>query len=179
MKKLMGHFIMALALVSLFAPVSEAKKKSKLRKWSLSFVNGTTVWELRKIGATIGSDALGTDGQMNASFAYLEFARNFGYYELGGKIQVFRQTFVSPFIKLNFVKNTRKSRFIPFVSLGVVPSHLFGGYGKFGINLFVNRYVALTPFVGAFGWYKIKASATKYEKHSVHANGGVALSLYF
>ena len=170
------------------APVeSEAKRKRRfsLRKWSLSFANGYTLGQIKKStksalpGEKIRS-AYWTEmeGQMHPFFSSLEISRNFGYYEIGAKIQNLGSTFVSPFFKLNFNKNNSKASIIPSLTLGVVPSHLMGSWLRLSLGLSFNSYVSISPFIGAYAWYKINNDG-KYEKYNFHFNTGLRINLYY
>lgn len=165
----------------LISPPSEAKKRrKKVRKWNVSTSNGYTFWQYKKISSSTSSSGIAKrfDGQMNKFFSSIEVARNFGHYEFGGRLQLDGEAFVSPFVKLNFIKNKRRNDFVPFVILGVSPSLLTGFYARAGINLFFKRYFAFSPFVGGYFWVRTGAGS-KHGNYNLHANGGFSASLYF
>ena len=140
--------------------------------------NGYTFYELKKSGVEESSaTGIGVDGQMNTFFSNLEIRRNFGRYEVGGKIQFFDEAFISPFVKINMAKNRSRTGVIPYVTLGVVPAQLTGVYARLGLDLRVNSYFAISPFLGVFSWYKIKNAP--YERYNVHVHGGLSTTLYF
>ena len=179
-------FLLSLAfLFSLPAEAKKRKRRKKLRKWSISVSNGYTFYQKEKnifSGAlqVPAPDPSSFDGQMDTFFSSLEIARNFGYYEIGGRLQYSKNSFFSPFVKWNFIKNKRRNDFVPFLILGVSPSALMGFYGRAGLNLFFNRYFAFSPFVGWFFWFKAKRNLSyKPKKHNFYFNGGVSVSLYF
>lgn len=181
-----SEYLILLSLAFMFMLSFEAlgeRKKRKYRKWSATFTNAYTFYQLKK-GSTAKSyeRGIGVDGQMNTFFSNLELRRNFGRYELGGKIQLFKETFVSPFLKINMAKNRRNSDVIPYLTIGVVPASLTGVYTRLGIDLMGNRYFAISPFVGAFAWYKIKDLDNDeifYQKQNVHFHGGLSTTIYF
>lgn len=188
----MKKYILLLISLSLcfLAPIeSSARKKKKRRvykkKWSISLTNGYRIHQYRRADARdhmkIDSEWGGQEGQMYRFFSSLDISRNFGYYEIGAKIQNLGPTFVSPFFKLNMAKNNSRSKIVPSVTLGVVPSRTMGGWLRAGLGLSLNRYVSFTPFVGAYTWYKIinGGASSGYEKWSYHINTGLSVSLYF
>lgn len=188
MKKKM-IFLLGLAFLLSSLPV-EAKKRRKRRrkaprKWSVSVSSGYTFYQKDKKSIEItgqgnATDSSSFDGQMSTFFSSLELARNFGYYEIGGRLQFSKETFFSPFVKWNFIKNKRRKTFIPFLILGVSPASLMGVYGRAGLNLFFNRYFAFSPFVGGFFWFKARRDLPyKAKKYNFYFNGGASLNLYF
>ena len=174
MTKFFYAFLICLAF--LMSPPSEAKKRrKKIRKWSVSASNGYTFYRRAK---TSFSEADSLDVQMNPFFSYIEMARNFGRYETGLRLQFTKAAFVSPFVKLNFIKNRRKNDFVPFVIFGISPAALTGVYIKAGINLFFKRYLSLSPFVGSYVWFRIRATSD-YGKYNWYAHGGLSTSFHF
>ena len=158
---------------------AEGRSRSKNRTWSLSIANGYTFYNLKDKNSPDPSTELsGYDGQMNPLFSSLEISRNFGYYEVGGKLQLFDYTFISPFLKINFRRNHRRARMIPSLIFGVVPSPLWGGYVRGGFSWFLNSRLSFRPFVGVYGWYRSKPNK-HYIKHNIHMNTGITISIYF
>ena len=159
---------------------ADARKKSKKnRTWSLSITNGYTFYNLKdKNSPAASTDLSGYDGQMNTFFSSLEISRNFGYYEVGGKLQLFDYAFVSPFFKINFRRNHRRARIIPSLTLGVVPAPLWGGYARTSLSWFFNSRFSLRPFIGVYGWYR-KNPHKHYIKYNLHIHTGITTSIYF
>ena len=159
------------------APPSEAKKRRrKTKRWSVSASNGYTFYQRAK-NSESKTDNL--DGQMDPFFSYLEVARNFGHYETGLRLQLSKAAFVSPFVKVNIIKNYRKNDFVPFVVFGISPAILAGFYTKIGINLFFfRRYVSLSPFVGGYFWFRTR-HASGYGKYHWYVHGGVSTAFHF
>lgn len=158
---------------------ADARKRPKNRTWSLSIASGYTFYNLKEKNSPAAStEVSGYDGQMNTYFSALEISRNFGYYEVGGKIQLFDHTFISPFFKFNFFRNHRRARIVPSLTLGVVPSPLWGGYARFGLSWFLNPHFSIRPFCGIYGWSRGKPRKD-YIKHNIHINAGIAISIYF
>ena len=176
------HFLKVILILSVFFMGYEAlaKKRKRTPKWSASVTNGYTFYSDKKfnVDSETVSDWNHFEGQMNTYFSSLDISRNFDRYELGAKIQFMGSTFVSPFFKWNIVKQSKKIRIKPSITLGVVPHSLFGAYLRFNFGINLNRYVTLNPFVGVHGWYKLDDDP-KYEKHNYHANAGFSLSLYY
>ena len=170
--------LITLALVFLMSFQALGAKRKK-RKWSMTVSNGYTFYSMNKIDREGESPehGIGTEGQMNFFFSNLELRRNFGNYEVGGKIQLFHEAFISPFIKINFAKNISRTAVIPYLTLGVVPARLTGAYMRFGLDIAINRYFSLGPYVGGYAWHKIKNSP--YERFNVQFNGGLNTTLYF
>lgn len=154
------------------------KRRAFKRKWSLSLVNGYSFYQKKKPGIKAPTDWEGIDGQMNLFFSSLEISRNFGLYEIGAKIQNSAPTFVSPFFKWNWNRNNSRARFIPSLTLGIVPYYIMGGWLRMSLALSINRYASIAPFIGAFFWNKIKENP-KYEKNNIHLNTGIRINLYY
>ena len=158
---------------------AEARKKIKNRTWSLSITNGYTFYNLKeKNSPDASTEPSGYDGQMNTVFSSLEISRNFGYYEVGGKLQLFDHTFISPFFKINFRRNHKRARFIPSLIFGIVPSPLWGGYARIGFSWFSNSRLSFRPFIGVYGWHRSKPNK-HYIKYNIHMNTGLTISIYF
>ena len=173
-------FFIACLTVFLQAQTAQSKKRYKKRKWSVSITNGYTFYDRHEKNSALNAstDLSGHEGQMNRFFSALEISRNFGYYEWGGKLQLFDYGFASPFLKINFRKNRRRAAWIPSLTLGVVPSFLFGGYARLALDLFPHPYWSLRPFVGIYSWKRIKIYE-HYIKNNIHLNGGVSLTVHF
>ena len=155
------------------------RKKKRSPKWSVSITNGYTFYSKKKkssINASEFWDHL--DGQMNTFFSSLDVGRNFGYYEIGGRIQFIGPTFISPYLRWNMISKNKKNILKPALTLGVVPSDLVGAYAKLSLGIAVNRYLVIHPFAGFYAWYKNKDNV-EYERFNHHANGGLSLNLYF
>ena len=176
MKKNLILIVLSLVFLMSFEALGAKRKK---RKWSLTISNGYTFHSMNEKSREGESPehGIGTDGQMNYFFSNLELRRNFGRYEVGGKIQLFREALISPFIKINFTKNRSRTSIIPYLTLGFVPARLMGAYTRLGLDLAINRYFVLSPFVGCYAWHKIKISS--YERKNIHFNGGLNVTLYF
>ena len=169
----------ALLLTQGALATTERKARKDGRKWSVSFTNGRTFHNLKKKNSAAAStDISGYDGQMNPFFSSLEISRNFGYYEVGGKLQIFDYTFVSPFVKINLRKNHLRARIIPSLIFGVAPSPLWGGYARAGLSWFFNPYISFRPFFGIYSWYREKPHK-HYVKFNLHLNFGLTVTLYF
>ncbi len=185
----MKHQILFFLLLSLcfFIPVeADARKKRRLivsRKWSISIVNGWTFAKAPKDATKETSSTetwdLDLDGQMLTYFSSLEISRNFGYYEIGAKIQQTGFNFVSPFFTWNIFKNNSKALFIPSLTVGITPFHVFGGWMRAGLGLSFSRYFSATPFVGFFAWRKITSEISKVNAKGRHWNTGIRISLYY
>ena len=159
---------------SLSAEARKRKRRSGLRKWSVSAVNGYTFFQTERPR----SKQQAYDGQMKSFFSSLEVARNFGRFEAGARLQFYEEAFVSPFIKLNFIKNTKRRAFIPFMITGLSLSSLTGVYARLGLSLFFKRYFAFSPFVGTYFWYNTRG-LSDYSDYNLLINGGASLSLHF
>lgn len=162
------------------APVESLAKRKKVfkRKWAFSITNAYTFDSLKK--TTSANDPFkweDLEGQMQSFFSALEISRNMGSYEVGAKIQHKGIAFVSPFFKWNINKNNSRSSVVPAITLGVVPSHIMGGWLRLELAVSLNRYVSLAPFIGSYAWYEIKDSP-QYEKYDAHFNVGLKISLY-
>ena len=158
---------------------AEGRTRAKNRTWSLSITNGHTLYNLKdKNSPDPSTEPSGYDGQMNTTFSSLEISRNFGYYEVGGKLQLFDYTFISPFLKINFRRNHKRARIVPSLILGIVPSPLFGGYARTGFSWFLNSRLSFRPFIGVYGWYRSKPNK-HYIKRNIHINTGITISIYF
>ena len=166
-------------------PPSEAKKRRrKTKRWSVSVSNGYTFHQRAENSSSktdknssLKTDSL--DGKMDPFFSYLEIARNFGHYETGLRLQLSKAAFVSPFVKVNIIKNHRKNDFVPFVVFGISPAILAGFYTKIGINLFFfRRYISLSPFVGGYFWFRTR-HGSDYGKYNWYAHGGLSSSFHF
>lgn len=188
MKRFSYIFIFSLFLLSnsLFA----AKKS---RSWSISANNGYTFKALKD--ATIDSSQ-GTDSQpsllshLNTDsidgfldndkfFSSLDISRNFKKYEVGMRIQFFKTSFVSPFLKINFIENKKMNSLIPFFKLGLVPDKLLGIYSQLGVSYFLHKkYLALTTYVGIYHWRKVLKSVI-HDKNNTHFHFGMSYDLYF
>ena len=185
MKKYILLFI-SLSLCFLVPIESSARKKRRRvykKKWSISLTNGYSFYQYEKKGdandpMSIDTNWGGQEGQMYSFFSSLDISRNFGYYEVGAKIQNLGPTFVSPFVKINLTKNNSTAKIVPSVTLGVVPSFLAGVWLRAGLGLSLNRYISFTPFVGAYAWHKLKEDP-KYEKLNLHVNTGLSINLYY
>ncbi len=161
-----------------FSFESLGKRKRRKPKWSVSVTNGYTFFSKRKNSVEAFKFWSHLDGQMNTHFSSVEVGRNFGSYEVGGKVQLIGSTFVSPYFKWNIVNKNKRNVFKPSLTIGVVPSHLGGAYAKLSLGLAMNSYLVLNPFVGFYAWYRMK-DYVEYEKFNYHANAGLTLSMYF
>ena len=160
---------------------AEARKKRRVspRKWSFSLVNAYSFYQAKKSGTELpGAWNHTGEGQMHSFFSALEFSRNFGYFEMGAKIQNKGQSFISPFIKGNFNKNNSRASIIPSVTFGLIPSSLFGSWLRLSLGLSLNRYMSLEPFIGAYAWLKVKDNP-KYEQYNWHLHSGLKINLYY
>ena len=176
MKKQFLFFI----LVSLcfLSPVESSVKKRRVfsRKWSLSLTNG---YSFRQHKKSVEILDLGDTEGINRFFSSLEISRNFGYYEVGARIQSSNHLpFVSPFLKWNGNKNNSRAHIVPSLTWGIVPSHLMGSWLRLGLGLSLNSYVSISPFMGVYAWYKIKDDP-KYNKYNFYLNAGLRISLYY
>ena len=168
----------ALLLIQGFPAGAKRKARADGRKWSVSFTNGRTFHNLKeKNSPAVSTDLSGYDGQMNPFFSSLEISRNFGYYEIGGRLQVFDYAFVSPFVKINLRKNHLRARLIPSLIFGVVPSPLLGGYARAGLSWFINPYTSFRPFFGIYSWYR-RNPHKHYIKFNLHLNFGLTVTVY-
>ena len=161
-----------------FESSGKRKKRKRTAKWSVSISNGYTFYSQKKSSVKGLEFWSHLDGQMNTYFSSLEVGRNFGSYEVGGRLQFLGPSFVSPYLKWNIVNKNSRNAFKPSLTFGVVPSHLMGGYVKFNLGLAVNSYFVLNPFVGFYAWYRLK-DIMEYEKSNYHVNAGLSLSMYF
>ena len=185
MKK--SFLFIAFASLCLLIPVSsEAEKKKRKRtfkrKWSLSVTNGYSFYRYKKGSSQASTDWGYLDGQMHLFFSSLDVSRNFGYYEVGAKIQNSGSTFISPFFTWNLNKNHSKASFVTSLTLGIVPAHLMGSWLRLNFSWYLNRYLSLSPFVGAYTWILVKNSADnsiKYEKYNIYSHAGLSIKLYY
>ena len=182
------QFLFLSLILLLLTPFSnsEARKKRKAysRKWSMSIVSAYSFFELKKPSAQkpgVWDDSV--DGQMQDFFSALELSRNFGYFEVGAKIQQSGPAFISPFLKWNLNKNNSRASIIPAFTMGFVPSRLMGSWLRASLGLSINRYMSLEPFVGVYAWYKIQDTgsllAAKYENYNLHFHTGLRINLYY
>ena len=179
LKKLFFYSLFALCLCALIPVESSAKRRLyKKKKWSLSVTTGYTLYRKNKGSQRALFSWEDQEGQMHEFFSSLDIARNFGYYEIGAKIQNTGVAFVSPFFKWNVNKNTAKASIIPSVTVGIVPANTMGAWLRVNLSLALNRYVSFTPFVGAYTWYRIK-NDPKYEKGNFLVNTGLSINLYY
>ncbi len=121
------------------------------------------------------------DGHSGTSrfFSNLEIAYNMRWYEIGVRVQFFKENFASPYVKFNAISNKKKNLVIPFFTLGFVPYKLAGVYGQLGCSFFLNkRYFAISPFVGGHLLYRLVQSPV-YDKYSMYFHMGVKTSIYF
>ena len=156
------------------------KRRSGLRKWSVTAVNGYSFLQTERPRES-EKPPPAYDGQMKSYFSSLDLARNFGYFEAGARLQFYEEAFVSPFIKWNFIKNTRRRTFIPYMITGLSISSLGGVYARLGLSLFFKRYFALSPFVGTYFWYKMRGESKVLKPYSDYNwlfHGGMSLSIY-
>lgn len=180
MKQAVWLFLM----MSLSYPISALAKKKKYSKraMSVSLVNGYTFYSsIQEVNVYDPKDArrlIDGDGQMYSFFSALELARNFGRYELGARIQNISNTFVSPFVKWNLIKNYSRSPVIPSITLGAVPSELFGFWLRGSLALSMGHHSSLEPFAGFYGWLKL-SDLPEYEKSGYHFHSGLRINLYF
>ena len=182
----MKQLFLLCVLINLFYSVESSAKKRRFfkRSLSISLVNGYTFYSsVKRVNVYGPKDAgrlISGDSQMYPFFSSLELARNFGRYEIGVRIQNISTTFISPFFKLNFIKNYSKSLIIPSFTIGLVPSYLLGGWLRASLALSLGNYSSLEPFAGLYGWYKIKdQNMSEYEKTSLHFHAGLRINLYF
>ena len=168
--------------ICFLSPVkSEAQKKRKVfpRKWSLSLVNAYRIHGYpEKPSGKSPFDWGDVDGPMHLSFSALEISRNFGYYEIGAKIQNSGPAFVSPFFKWNANKNNSKALLTPSVTVGVVPTHILGIWLRLSYDMSLNSYISIAPFIAAAGYYEIK-DIPKYAEKSIYFNAGIRINLYY
>ena len=181
----MKQVFLLFVLISLFYSVESSAKKRRFfkRSLSISLVNGYTFYSSIKKNDAYGLNDPGRlidgDNQMYSFFSSLELARNFGRYEIGARIQNIFIAFISPFFKFNFIKNYSKALIVPSLTIGLIPSDLMGGWLRGSLALSLGNYSSLEPFVGIYGWYKIKEDMPKYEKTNLHFHVGVRTNLYF
>ncbi len=186
MTKKIFLFFTLLTLSFMLPTEASAKKKRRIykKKWSISLTNGYTAYTHKK-GSVQSPTALDEyawgrqEGQMHSFFSSLDIARNFGYYEIGAKIQNLGPAFVSPFFKLNMRKNNSRAKIIPSITLGVVPALTMGSWLRVSLSLALNRYISFTPFGGIYGWYNTKDEAGDYLRWNFHVNGGLSINLYY
>jgi len=171
------RWIIVIVLIGSFESLGKRKKK-RSPKWSISISNGYTFYSPKKSSVEGFKFWSHLDGQMNMHFSSLELGRNFGSYELGGRLQMVGPSFVSPYFKWNIVNKNNKITFKPSLVFGLVPSHLVGGYIRFQLGWRVNSYLVLNPFVGAYAWYKLIENI-EYEQFNYHINGGLSVNLFF
>jgi len=178
-------FILTLSLsYSVFYPMDSLAKKKRYSKraFSLSLVNAYTFYSSLSSTSVYGPKDAGQlidgDGQMESVFSSLELARNFGRYELGARIQNISKTFISPFFKLNLIKNDSRYPLIPSFTLGLVPSELLGSWLRASLALKLNHHSSLEPFLGFYAWYKL-TEMPEYEKSGYHFHTGLRINLYF
>ena len=173
-------FLSLISLCFLAPSQSEARKRKRSfkRKWAVSLTNGFNLYRIKKGSAKSAMKWGDPEGQMHFAFSSFDISRNFGYYEIGAKIQNIGPTFVSPFIKWNLNKNSSRASIVPAISLGVVPSHILGTWLRLSLGLSINPYFSIAPFVGTYAWFKIKDDP-EYEKYNLHFNAGLRISLYY
>ena len=174
-KKLICLLLITPVLLLSFSADAKEKKRRKLRKWSVAASNGYTFHQKRS--SMSEGELIAYDGQMKSYFSALEVARNFGRYEVGSRIQFYEEAFVSPFIKVNFIKNYKRKSFVPFMILGVSPSSLAGIYARLGLSLFFKRYFSFSPFLGAYAWFNLR-EVPNYRKYNFHLHGGLSLAIH-
>ena len=185
----MKKLFVFIALICCLAPLESSAKKRRVfkRKWSLSLTNGYSLFSLpnSKASSRFSTEEGNIEGQMNPFFSSLDISRNMGYYEIGAKIQSSGPAFVSPFFKWNLIKNNSRAGLVPSLSFGIVPAHIFGFWFRLGFALSLNRYISLTPFIGSYGFYKIKddenavQNGAIYQKYNIHFNSGLRVNLYY
>lgn len=176
-KKLLCLFLITPVLLLSFSADAKKRKRRKLRKWSIVASNGYTFHQ--RTSSMSGSEKLiAYDGQMKSYFSALEVARNFGRYEVGSRLQFYEEAFVSPFVKVNFIKNYKRKSFVPFMILGVSPSSLAGVYARLGLSLFFKRYFSFSPFLGTYFWFNIR-KLSNYRDYNFHLYGGLSLAIHF
>ena len=164
---------------------SIAKKRNySKRVLSMSFVNAYTFHSLKQENSSAhppGDPArmVEGDGQMYLTFSAIELARNFGRYELGARIQNISTNFISPFFKFNFIKNYSKSIIVPSLTLGLVPSKLFGAWSRASLSVYLSHYSTLEPFIGVYSWYKLSDELSSYIKSNTHLHAGLRINLFF
>lgn len=180
LRKIFFYSLFLLCLCALIPVESSAKRRRlyKKKKWSLSVTSGYTLYKKSKGSQRELFSWADEEGQMHEFFSSLDISRNFGYYEIGAKIQNTGSAFVSPFFKWNINKNTAKASIIPSLTIGIVPAHTVGIWLRASLSLALNRYVSFTPFVGTYAWYKIKDDP-KYEKGNFLINTGLSINLYY
>ena len=162
-------------------PEATARKKRKRisRQWSISLVNGYSLYHKRKSNTEKPHTLTDwEDGQTQKLFSALELSRNFGHFEVGAKIQNTKNSFISPFIKWNLNRNFSRAGIVPSFTLGVTPSILMGVWARASLGVSVNRYMSLEPFLGAYAWHKI-IDEPKYAKNNWHLNFGLRINLYY
>jgi len=176
-KKLLSVSIL-ISLCFLIPTESSARKRKRLsRSWSISTVNGYSFYQIKKPSAKDPTAWGNLDGQMHKYFSALEISRNMGYYEFGARIQNLGYNFVTPFMTWNMMKNNYKTPIVTSFSLGVTPSHIAGLWLRFNLALSINRYISLSPFIGAYVWYKT-IDDPEYEKQNIHLNAGLQIKLF-
>ena len=172
--------------VTFSAEANQKKRKVFKRRLSISFVSAYTLHSYPKKltpdpfqpGQIPQKPILG-DSQIESVFSALEISRNFGFYEVGVRIQNTFSSFVSPFFKWNVIKNYSQSRIVPSLTVGVTPSSvLMGSWLRVGMGVSLNRYLSLEPFLGSYIYYKI-AEHGLYEKWNSYFHAGLRFSLYY
>ncbi|MCY4321561.1 MAG: hypothetical protein OXC37_04045 [Bdellovibrionaceae bacterium] len=181
MKKLFLFFLIFVVLSPFNIAEAQTKKSRKvfLRKWSLSLVNGYSFYSLKKSNIKKPFSLTDwEDGQTQEFFSALELARNFGLFEIGAKIQNTKQTFISPFLKLNSSKNYSNKNILGSLTFGFTPSILMGAWLRASLSLSVNKYLSLEPFMSIYAWHKIKEHP-EYADQNLHLNTGLKINLYY
>ena len=158
----------------------KSKKRGKKRTWSISGVSGYTFYNHynKKGGSAEPYEWAYVDGAMHPYFSALEISRTQGWYDLGLRIQNTGALFVSPFFTWNFRKNRTPLRFLPSLTLGVVPSHILGAWVRFNLELGLSSHISLSPFISSLIWVKV-GEDLDYEEEDIHAHVGLKLKLYY
>lgn len=175
-KKFFCFLLITPILLFSFSADAKKRKRRKLRKWSVAASNGYTFHQ-RRPSMSGDEKLIAYDGQMKSYFSSLEVARNYGRYEVGSRLQFYEEAFVSPFVKLNFIKNYKRNALVPFLILGISPSSLAGAYVRLGLNMFFKRYFSLSPFLGTYFWFNAR-KLSDYQKHNFHLNVGISLTVH-
>ena len=186
MKRFFSFFALALFLLAPFESAEAARKRKRkrqaIRTWSVSVTSGYTFAQRIAGKAPRPTIAKSTDwnavpeGQMRKFFSSLDLARSFGFYELGGKIQLTGSAFVSPYFKWNMLKNKYRAPIVPSLTFGLVPSHLPGVYLRLSLGLALSRRAMIHPFAGVYGWMKTQEAVS--EKWGFHVNTGFTMSMF-